>query len=142
MTEPEIWTFFYGSYMNLDVLKDVDYVPRRHEAARLPGFDISIRPLANLVRSEQHTVYGMVATGTHAELARLYDHAETVLGGRYLPEPVLVITAAERWLPAITYIAPELPKGTADGGYVDRLVRAARTWDFPAWYVDRLESFR
>ena len=24
MTEPEIWTFFYGSYINTDVLAEVD----------------------------------------------------------------------------------------------------------------------
>ena len=82
MAEPEVWTFFWGSYMNLAVLKEVDYVPRKYEVARLPGFDITIRPLANLVRSDKHAVYGIVATGTHAELARLYEHADKVLGGR------------------------------------------------------------
>lgn len=50
---PTVWTFFYGSYMNLDVLKEVDLVPGRVEVARLNGFDILIRPLANLVRSDQ-----------------------------------------------------------------------------------------
>ncbi len=142
MTEPEIWTFFYGSYMNLDVLKEADYVPRRHEPARLPGFDISIGPLANLVRSEQHTAYGIIATGTHTELARLYDHAEAVLGGKYLPEPVLVVTGDDRWLPALTYIAPELPSKPASDDYIDRLVAPARGHGFPDWYIDRLESFR
>jgi hypothetical protein len=24
MTEPKIWTFFYGSYINLDVLREVN----------------------------------------------------------------------------------------------------------------------
>lgn len=142
MSEPEIWTFFYGSYMNLDVLKEVDYIPRRHEPARLPGFDLSIGPLANLVRSKQHTAYGIIATGTHTELARLYDHAEAVLGGKYLPEAVLVVTEDERWLPALTYIAPELPPEPASDGYIDRLLAPARAHGFPDWYLDRIESFR
>ena len=94
MRERRIWTFFYGSYINLDVLKEVDYIPDEHHVARLPGFDIVIGPLANLVPSDQYTVYGIVATGTHAELDRLYAHAESVLGGRYLPEAVLVQTAS------------------------------------------------
>lgn len=68
MTRPEVWTFFYGSYINLNVLREVDFAPRRHEVARLPGFNIRIAPLANLVRSDEHTVYGIVATGTHDEL--------------------------------------------------------------------------
>lgn len=29
MTHPKVWTFFYGSYLNLSVLKEVDLVRRR-----------------------------------------------------------------------------------------------------------------
>jgi hypothetical protein len=142
MTEPVIWTFFYGSYMNLDVLKQVDYTPREYEVARLPGFDITIRPLANLVRSDRHTAYGIVATGTHAELTRLYDHAENILGGRYLPEAVLVQTLSGLWLPVLTYIAPKLSDEHAAADYVDRIVTPAIAYGFPSWYIERLESFK
>lgn len=142
MSQAEVWTFFYGSYINLDVLKEVDYVPREFHVARLPGFDIVIQPLANIVRSDQHAVYGIVATGTHAELARLYDHAEKVLGGRYLPEAVLVQTESDQWMPAITYIAHDLTARAAAEDYVERIVRPAKAYGFPPWYVARLESFR
>ncbi len=142
MTEPEVWTFFYGSYINLDVLKDVGYMPREYEVARLPGFDITIRPLANLIPSEQHTAYGIVATGTHAELAHLYDHAENVLGARYLPEAVLVQTMSGRWMPALSYIAPILSGEQASTDYVNRILDPAKAHGFPSWYIDRIESFR
>ena len=142
MKEPEVWTFFYGSYINLDVLKEVDYEPREYEVARLTGFDITIRPLANLVRSEKHTAYGIVATGTHAELSRLYDHAEKVLGGRYLPEAVLVQTMSNRWLPALCYISPGLSGENPANDYVDRIVNPAKRYGFPSWYVEKLASFR
>lgn len=46
MEKPHVWTFFYGSYMNFAVLKEVDLVPDRHEVARLGGFDIRNQPLA------------------------------------------------------------------------------------------------
>lgn len=142
MAEAEIWTFFYGSYMNLEVLKEVDYQPRKHEVARLLGFDITIKPLANLIRSDQHAVYGIVATGTHAELARLYDHAESILGGKYLPEAVLVQTMSGRFLPALTYLAPELSGAVGTADYVDRIAHPARVYGFPSWYIERLESFK
>ena len=142
MKEPEIWTFFYGSYINPDVLMEVDYTPRQYEVARLPGFDITIRPLANLVRSDRHTAYGIVATGTHTELARLYDHAENILGGRYLPEAVLVQVMSGRWMPALTYIAPTLSGEPAAAEYVDRIVKPARAYGFPSWYIERIESFK
>ena len=41
-----VWTFFYGSYINFDVLKEVDMVPQSWEVARLGGFDIRIEPRA------------------------------------------------------------------------------------------------
>jgi hypothetical protein len=43
----QVWTFFYGSFINLHVLKNAGFVPERHEVARLSGFDIRIQPLAN-----------------------------------------------------------------------------------------------
>lgn len=142
MNQPEIWTFFYGSYMNLDVLREVDYAPRNYEMARLPGFALTICPLANLVRSEHDMAYGIVATGTHAELERLYDHAEEVLGGRYLPEAVLVETGQGRWIPALCYIAPDLKAKPATTDYIDRIAVAARLHGLPEWYLEHIASFK
>jgi hypothetical protein len=65
-----VWTFFYGSYINFDVLKEVELQPAEWEVARVHGYDINIEPRANLVRSESDTVYGIVATATHEERAR------------------------------------------------------------------------
>ena len=142
MTEPKVWTFFYGSFINLDVLKKVDYVPDRYEVAKLSGFDIRIGPLANLVRSEQHCVYGIVATATHEELRRLYDYARDGLGGTYLPEPVLVETRDGKLRPALCYVAPTMEPRTPTNDYIDRIVGPARQYGFPDWYVARLEGFR
>lgn len=142
MTEIDIWVFFFGSYINLDVLKEVNYIPKQVEVARLPGFDISVRPLANLIRSDQHTVYGILASGSHSELSRLYEHAENVLGGRYLPEAVLVQTLTGRWMPALTYIAPALSGEQAEEEYVECIVRPAKAYGFPDWYIAHLESFK
>src|SRR5262245_50361695 len=103
MAEATVWTFFYGSFINLDVLKQAGYVPERFEVARLSGFDIHIGPLANLVRSDRHCIYGIVATATHAELHRLYSQDWV---GTYLPEAVLVETAGGQWRTALCYIAP------------------------------------
>ncbi len=142
MIEPRVWTFFYGSYINLNVLREVNFVPEKWEVARLAGFDIRIQPRANLVRSDQHSVYGTLATGTHAELARLYDHAKNVLGEVYLPEAVLAETRERQWKPAMCYICPAMSPRPAAKDYVDRIVTPAREYGFPAWYIQRLESFR
>lgn len=142
MEKPHVWTFFYGSYMNFAVLKEVDLVPDRHEVARLGGFDIRNQPLANLVRYDQRCVYGIVATATHDELARLYRHAADVLGGVYLPEAVLTETKDGKLRPALCFIAPSMEPKPATSDYIDRLVEPAKEYGFPAWYIERLESFR
>jgi len=142
MAEPSVWTFFYGSFINLEVLEAQGLVPERHEVARLSGFDIRIRPLANLVRAERHCVYGILATATHGQLGRLYDYARDGLGGTYLPEAVLAETLAGTLRPALCYIDPSPEPAPATGDYVDRIVGPARDFGFPAWYIERLERFR
>ena len=140
MTQPTVWTFFfYGSFINLHVLKQVDYVPEQFEVARLCGFDIRIQPLANLVRSDQHCVYGTVATAAHEQLRRLYsqDWVRT-----YVPEPVLVKTLDGKWRAAFCYIAPSSEPRAATDNYIDRIVGPAKEYAFPDWYIDGLESFR
>ncbi len=138
----KIWTFFYGSYMNFDVIKEVDFIAEKWEVAKLNGFEIRIQPRANLMRSDQHRVYGIVATATHQELARLYAHAQNVLGEIYLPEAVLVETLDGKWRPALCYLCPEMEPRPAANDYIDRIVKPAREFGFPDWYIARLESFR
>jgi cation transport regulator ChaC len=142
MRETGVWTFFYGSYINFEVLQEVKLAPAHWEVAKLAGFDIVIAPRANLVRAEQMCVYGIAATATHAELARLYAHAKDVLGETYLPEAVLVETRDGKWRPALCYIAPAMAPRPAARDYVDRIAGPAKKYGFPDWYVARIESFR
>ena len=138
-----VWTFFYGSNIDMETLKRFDYVPEWVEVARLPGFDIAIRPLANLVPSEAHCVYGILATGSHDDLERLYGgYVQGELGATYLPEAVLCQTLDERWVPALCYIAAPTDPAPATDEYLDRILKPARDFGFPAWYLERLESFR
>ncbi len=141
MSNQNVVTFFYGSYINPRVLAEVDLTPQRFDIARLPGFDISIRPLANLVASDQCTVYGVLASATHAELDRLYRHAQEVLGGHYLPHPVLAYTLAGDLVPALCYLAPDLTPSPAETEYINRILKPARELGFPEWYLSRIESF-
>jgi hypothetical protein len=142
MAGVSVSVFFYGSFMNLEVLKEVDVVAEGCQPAKVGGFDIVIQPRANLVPSERHCVYGIVVSVTHAELDRLYDHAKSVLGETYLPQAVLAETLSGYWKPALCYIAPSMEVRPAAKDYVDRIVKAAREFNFPEWYIERLESFR
>lgn len=142
MIEPKVWTFFYGSYMNRSVLREVGLAPERLEVARLDGYDIRVAPRANLVPSPEHCVYGVLAEATHAELARLYAHAQDVLGETYLPHPVLTQALSGGWRPALCYIAPGMSPAPPDPAYLERILAPARELGFPHSYMARLESQR
>ena len=143
MTNTTVWTFFYGSNMDLDVLKAVDYIPEQVEVAKLQGFDIEIRPLSNLVGSDRHCVYGILATGTHEELDRLYgSYVHDKLGATYLPQAVLCEKLDGTFLPALCYLCAEMEPAIATNNYLDRVVGPARSFGFPDWYIKRLEQYR
>jgi hypothetical protein len=142
MPAPKVWVFFYGSYMNPDVLRQVDLAPGEFLPGRLAGFDLVIGPRANLVRSDRSAVYGVCVQATHPELDRLYAHAQTVLGETYLPEAVLVELLDGTLRPALCYICPEMARKPADAGYVDRILAPAERFEFPPWYLERIRSFK
>jgi len=142
MEQTRIWTFFYGSNINLDVLKKVNYIPRQVNVAMLYGFDIQITPLANLIRSDANCVYGILADGTHEELARLYgDYVHDELGATYLPEAVNCKMLDGSFVPALCYIAPDSNIAPASKEYLDSIIPPARDFAFPDWYIKRLEAY-
>ena len=138
----QVSVFFYGSYINPDVLAESGLRPDRFEVARLPGFDIVINPYANIVRDERAVVYGVLTSATHAELTQLYvGHAQDQLGVTYLHETVLVVDGAGHYRPTLVYISHDMTPGPVDPEYVERIARPAEEHGFPAWYVERIRSF-
>jgi hypothetical protein len=143
MDEKKVWVFFYGSYINLTVLKEVGISPESIDIAKLSGYEIIIQPHANLVPSFEHSVFGILTTATHEELDRLYtEHALGVLGETYLPEAVLVQTLDSSIEPALCYLAPTMKARLAANDYIDLIVGPARDYEFPKSYIKHLESFR
>jgi cation transport regulator ChaC len=139
---PAVAVFFYGSYMNRAVLTEAGLTPHSWEVGSLAGFDIHIRPRANLVAAAGATVWGILATATHADLERLYAHARNVLGEVYLPHPVLVELPGGSYRPALCYISPHMEARPADRDYIERILAPAREHGFPADYLQRIERHR
>jgi cation transport regulator ChaC len=139
---PQVAVFFYGSYMNGAVLRQIGLTPREVDVASLSGFDIDVRPLANVVPSVGQMVWGIVTTATHAELEEVYAHARDVLGRVYLPHAVLVEVAGGAFRPALCYIGAPAGSAPAANDYLDRVIAGARENDLPAAYIERLERFR
>ena len=135
--------FFYGSYINLDVLREVDLVPQEVCVARVLGLALTIAPRANLRPEPGAVAWGILCTATHAELARLYDeHAHGRLGERYWPEAVLAEDEEARLHPALTYLSHDMVARPAEAAYVERIAVPAEALGFPEAYVDHIRSHR
>ena len=143
MVEHAVDVFFYGSYINFDVLKEVNIRKRAFAVGRINGYVLTIAPLANLSFSQPGSAYGIITKLTHAEMDRLYhDHARIKLGGEYFPEAVIVYQLNGMYTPALCYISHNMPAADADPAYVERILRPTKEYGFPKWYLDHIESFK
>lgn len=135
--------FFYGSYMNLEVLHKQGISDRAFQVAQLPGYALTIGSAANVVKNGLERVFGIVTPLSHDELDTLYSReAQAKLGAYYLPEPVLVMTADGNFLPALCYIAYDGVAGVASSAYIETILNAAQQYHFPPSYIQHIESFR
>ena len=105
----KIWTFFYGSFMNSDVLAKADVHPTQRQMARLDGWELKIAPRATLIPAQGGSVFGILAQLTHSDIDKLYTR-DWFGFGTYLPEAVIVTDAAARELSSVLY-------RLADGGW-------------------------
>ena len=136
----KVWTFFYGSFMNPEVLANADVRPTESQMARLDGWDIKIAPRATMFPAAGGTVFGVLAQLTHSDLEKLYTK-DWFGFGTYLPEAVLVADSAGNLIPALSYIAWEMESGTPSAEYMQKVLAVAQRFKFPDWYVNRLRSF-
>ena len=136
-TKKRIAAFFYGSFIRRDVMALGGFYPQQVEVAKLNGYDIAFDPHANIFRSDQHAICGVLLYPTHEELNKLYARDGV---GVFLPEAVLVETSDHKLVPAMCYMPPERGSKSADLAYVGKLIDAAINHGFPAWYLSRLQS--
>jgi hypothetical protein len=135
-----VWVFFYGSFMNRDVLARAGVRPAMPQRARLDGWDIRIRPRATLVPSPRRSVHGVLAKVTHTDITKLYTK-DWFGFGTYLPEAVIVTGARGRRVPAMCYIAWQMKDGTPSSDYLQKIVSTALEFRFPRTYLQRIRSF-
>jgi hypothetical protein len=93
-----ISVFFYGLYMDPDVLKGKNVEPRDGRPAVAEGYSLRIGQKATLLRMRGAAASGMVYSITHAELDRLYWGAGLT---EYRAEPLLVRTLDGEFIPAV-----------------------------------------
>jgi len=64
--------FFYGLYMDEDILKSKNVKPRNKRSAIAHGYELRIGKMATLIRKHKAKSYGLVYSLTHNEIDILY----------------------------------------------------------------------
>lgn len=82
-----IAAFFYGSFMRPEVMALAGFEPAKIEVAKLRGYDIDFDPHANVFRSDEHAICGILVYPSHEELNKMYARDGV---GVFLPEAVIV----------------------------------------------------
>jgi hypothetical protein len=133
MNDRRIDGFFYGLFMDAEILQDSGAGPMNPRRAFVDDFALRIGQRATLLPSPGARAYGMLFSLTHAELDRLYAAPGLEL---YSPEAVLARTLDGAATPALCYNLREAPRPEErNPEYAARLQRTLSKLNFPADYV-------
>ena len=133
MIDRRVDVFFYGLFMDSDVLGESQVEAVNPRRAYVDGYALRIGRRATLVPASGARAYGMVFGLTHDELEKLY----TAPGlEQYRPEAVVAHLLERESLPALCYNLREAPgPGETNRNYAERLRATLSGLDFPAEYV-------
>ncbi len=133
MTDRRIDGFFYGLFMDSDILRESQVVAVSPRRAYVDGYVLCIGRRATLVPTPGARVYGMVFALTHDELEKLY----TAPGlEHYRPEAILAHSMEGEILPAFCYnLRDAQGHDEANTEYAARLRAVLSKLEFPPEYV-------
>jgi hypothetical protein len=133
MSDRRIDAFFYGLFMDLDILREGGVAPVNPRRAYVDNFELRIGQRATLLPSGGARAYGMLFALTHSELEQLYAAPGLE---QYRPEAVLAQPLEGMPVPALCYNLREAPRPhERNPEYAARLQRALKKLGFPQDYV-------
>ena len=129
-----IEVFFYGLFMDVDLLRTKGVYPTNIRPASVPGFALRIGQRATLLRNPNGLAHGILMALTHAEIDQLY--AEPTLQA-YRPEAVLCELNDGSRIPALCFNLIEPPRPEeANSEYAAKLRGLATRLGLPSDYVN------
>ena len=138
MSDRRIDGFFYGLFMDHDILRETGVEPINPRRAYVEEFALRIGQRATLIPSPGTRAYGMLFALKHSELDRLYAAPGLE---QYRPEAILARPLEGTPTPALCYNLREAPRPhERNAEYAARLQRVLTILDFPAEYVASVEE--
>jgi hypothetical protein len=129
--------FFYGLFMDEDLLRSKGLRPENVELASVAGMSLRIGERAALVPDAAGRVHGVVMSLTPDELERLYSDPGVQ---SYRPQAVLVQPQSGGLLAALCYNLPAPPApGARNPEYAEKLRLVGKKVGLPGEYVASIE---
>jgi hypothetical protein len=133
----KIDVFFYGLFMDEDLLRSRGITPVNLRPASVSGFQLRIGNRATLVPSTASRVFGLIVSLSHAELERLYSEPGV---SAYQPEAILAQLSNGEIVAALCFNLPEPPSADEyNVDYASRLRSLAERLNFPADYIESIQ---
>jgi hypothetical protein len=131
-----IQVFFYGLFMDVDLLRSKGVEPRNVRGAFVPGFSLRIGERATLVSVPNSRAYGLLMELTHSEIEQLYSEPSVRV---YRPEAVTAELDDGSQVAALCFNLPVAPRPEeANPDYAAKLRDLARRLGFPSDYIDSI----
>jgi len=133
-----ITVFFYGLFMDENLLKTKGLDPSGIEKAWIEGFGLRIGERASLVKSKTERAYGLIMLMSHKELKELYSEKSV---SDYVPENVTATTSNNKELIATTYNLPAEKLAGQNVQYAASLAKLVKNLGFPSEYIEEIEKW-
>jgi hypothetical protein len=138
MSPRRIDVFYYGLFMDADLLREHGLQPDNPRLARLDDYALVIADRAALVLRPGAQVYGVVMDLTQAELTQLYAEPSVA---DYRPEPVLLHMDVGDTIAALCYNLELEEEGTETNRlYASKLHALAGRLGLPESYQEVLRG--
>lgn len=137
MDPRRIDVFFYGLFMEADLLRTKGANPVKIRHASVPGFALRIGQRATLLQVPGSRTHGIVMELTHLEIEQLYSEASV---RAYRPEAVLAELADGSTVAALCFnlLVPPGPD-EVNSEYAAKLRALAHRLGLPADYVASIQ---
>jgi hypothetical protein len=131
--------FFYGLYMDVELLRSLGTKPQEPTVARLPDHRLDLRGSVKALPERGKSVWGVISKLSRTELESLYSGAAT---SSYRPVDLVAITLAGVEVPVRCYNQPVDPAAELNITYLEKLLGVCRKLGFPADYLAELQGLR
>ena len=136
MAERRIEVFFYGLFMDADLLRTKGIVAVNQRPCRLEGFGLRLGKRATLVPANDECSYGVVMALTPQDLKTLYSAPGLE---EYVPEAVTCTTLSGETVCALCYNLTKPPApDEANSEYASELRNVLAKLGFPEEYIERV----